>query len=135
MVMSGIKEQLAEAKKLKFLAKADDDGAAVSGPIQPQEPPATPKTGRTPKKAARKAPAARKRAAPPKPPAKTYPWQEGDARVPQVFNLRFDEVTYLKLKWIGTTQWGESMHGFAMAAVKKAIEDKLRELGAIDENA
>ncbi|NUX58703.1 hypothetical protein [Paraburkholderia youngii] len=95
-------------------------------------------------KAKRAAPAARKRAAPktdPKPPAAAappkpvYPWEEADPRVPKVFNLRFDEVTWTKLKYLGDTAYNETMHSIAMTAVKAAITAKLRERGITDADA
>lgn len=88
------------------------------------------------------APAARKRAAAPhkpKPkdekraaepePKRVYPWEEADPRVPKVFNLRFDEVAWTKLKYLGDTTYNETMHSIAMAAVKAEIDRRLKAQG------
>jgi hypothetical protein len=58
-----------------------------------------------------------------------YPWLEANPRVKKAFNLRLDESDYLKLKWLGDTQYGESMHSIAIQAVNKAVAERLEALG------
>lgn len=129
-----------------------EPAAATPEPAPPPtKPPKKPaKTAAQPPKAAAavhapaptppKAPAARKPAKqatkriPPPAPAPDYPWMHANERVRQTFNLRFDEATYLKLKWLGDTQYGETMHSIAMQAVAADIEARLKALG-IDPDA
>lgn len=101
---------------------------AENRPVVPPEGGGTTQDTAKPKRAA---PAARKRAEPQPPaePKRVYPWEEADPRVPKVFNLRFDEVTWTQLKYLGDTTYGETMHSIAMTAVKDVIAAKLRALG------
>jgi hypothetical protein len=59
----------------------------------------------------------------------SYPWLEANERVKKTFNLRLDEATFLKLKYLGETQYGETMHSIALAAVIKAEDERLAALG------
>lgn len=109
-------------------------------PKTASEPPKATGTTRAPAPTPARAPAARKPAKqatkriPTHAPAPDYPWMHANERVRQTFNLRFDEATYLKLKWLGDTQYGETMHSIAMQAVAADIEARLKALG-IDPDA
>lgn len=61
--------------------------------------------------------------------AETYPWDEASPRVPKVFNVRFNEVEYMELFYIGETTLGESMHSIAHRGAMKEIHRMLRERG------
>jgi hypothetical protein len=57
------------------------------------------------------------------------PWFDAVPRVCCPFNIRFDEPTYLKLKWLGTTQYGETMQSIAKSILVNAIDNRLVEMG------
>jgi hypothetical protein len=61
--------------------------------------------------------------------AEPYPWENASARVPKVFNLRFNEVEYSMLWFLGETALGDSMHSIAMRGAMKEIHRMLKERG------
>jgi hypothetical protein len=119
----------------EFMARTENDAPHIEAPKPAQEPLKSVQVTQAPTPAPAKAPAPRKPAgrasAPaPKPEGKpAYPWQDANPMIPKVFNLRMTEDYYKKLHWIGETQYGETMHSFAIKVVKAAIDNKLRELG------
>lgn len=97
---------------------------------EPQEPPAPVQTAQDTTGHSATAPA------PEKPPkqakgksAEAYPWEDASPRVPKVFNLRFNEVEYQQLWYLGETALGDSMHSIAMRGAMKEIHRMLRERG------
>lgn len=98
-------------------------------PVAPSEGVATTQSTPKPKRAA---PAAHKRAEQnpkPKPEVVVYPWETANARVPKLFNLRFNEVELAELKYVGETTFGENMHSIAKQAVLAEVRRRLAERG------
>lgn len=56
-----------------------------------------------------------------------YPWENGDPRIPKHFNLRLDEVTLAKLRYIAD-HVPESMQGWCRKVLLSAIDEKIVEL-------
>ncbi|MGF6641811.1 hypothetical protein [Paraburkholderia sp. MM6662-R1] len=110
-------------------------GPAADTPKAPPAAPAARKkaqraTKAPPKPAAKQKPAAEAATKPPaQPPRQAYPWEGATPRIKQTFNLRMPEDDYLKLKWLGDTQYGETMHSIALAAVCEAVNARLKALG------
>jgi hypothetical protein len=95
-----------------------------------QEPPAPAQTTIDTAKPPAAAPAAGKAAKNAKGKgAEGYPWEEASARVPKVFNLRFNEIEYQELWYLGETTLGDSMHSIAMRGAMKEIHRMLKERG------
>jgi hypothetical protein len=97
---------------------------------EPQEPPAPAETAQDTSKPPAAAPAPEK----PQKQARgkggeTYPWDDASPRVPKVFNLRFNEVEYQELWYLGETTLGDSMHSIAMRGAMKEIHRMLKERG------
>ncbi len=61
--------------------------------------------------------------------AGSYPWDnpELSPRVQKQYNLRLDEVTLEKLRWVGKNVT-VSTHQWVVDILKTAIEDKIKEL-------
>ncbi len=59
----------------------------------------------------------------------SYPWDnpEVSARVQKQYNLRLDEVTLEKLRWVGKNVT-VSTHQWVVDVLKTAIENKIKEL-------
>ena len=59
----------------------------------------------------------------------TYPWEnpELSSRVQKQYNLRLDEVTLEKLRWVGKNVT-VSTHQWVVDVLKDAIEAKIREV-------
>ena len=57
----------------------------------------------------------------------SYPWERADARIVKHFNLRLDEPSLEKLRFIAQ-HVPESMQGWARKILLTAIEEKIREL-------
>ena len=53
-----------------------------------------------------------------------YPWEDGDPRIPKHFNLRLDEVTLAKLRYIAD-HVPESMQGWCQKVLLRAIDEKI----------
>jgi hypothetical protein len=62
-------------------------------------------------------------------PLSTYPWEnpEFSARVQKQYNLRLDEVTLEKLRWVGKNVT-VSTHQWVVDVIKGAIEAKIQEI-------
>ena len=65
----------------------------------------------------------------PSAPQATYPWghPELNPRVQKQYNLRLDEVTLEKLRWVGKNVT-VSTHQWVVDVLKDAIETKIREV-------
>jgi hypothetical protein len=97
---------------------------------EPQEPPAPAETIPDTAKPPAAQPAAPKPAKNAKGKgAEEYPWENASPRVPKVFNLRFNEVEYQELWYLGETTLGDSMHSIAMRGAMKEIHRMLKERG------
>lgn len=61
--------------------------------------------------------------------AGSYPWEHPDlnSRVQKQYNLRLDEVTLEKLRWVGKNVT-VSTHQWVVETIKNAIEQKINEL-------
>ncbi len=57
----------------------------------------------------------------------SYPWEDADPRIVKHFNLRLDEPTLEKLRFIAQNV-PESMQGWTRKILLAAIEEKIREL-------
>ena len=57
----------------------------------------------------------------------SYPWDEANPRIVKHFNLRLDEPTLEKLRYIAQ-HVPESMQGWARKILIAAIDEKIREL-------
>jgi hypothetical protein len=139
-----------------FLARAGENPAQVAigvkdAPKPAQTPPVAPEPAGDSPATPPAAPAARKTAqrtakpaqapaAKPKPtrkaapkvevPPDEYRWLKPATRdIPPVFNLRPGHVYYEKLKWLGETQYGESMQSIALNAIKAEVDRRLKEAG------
>lgn len=59
----------------------------------------------------------------------TDPWGEANPDIIKIFNLRLPEDLHVRLKWLGDTSYGESMHSIATEAVAKEVAKRLKERG------
>ena len=56
-----------------------------------------------------------------------YPWERCNPQIPKFFNLRINEVTLAKLRYINEHRPG-SMQKWVRSVVEEAIENEIREI-------
>ena len=61
--------------------------------------------------------------------AAKLPWDDASDRLTINFMLRPSETLHAKLKYLGETTYGSSMHKIAIEAVEHAVEKMLKERG------
>jgi hypothetical protein len=130
--MSDLKEALQEQKRLKFLAKAEDDGSG-DAQNQPVAPPEGEKTTQTTSEPPASPPVARKRTAKvsegkakPDKAVEVLPWDAADPRIPAHFTMRAKAPLHAKLVYVTEHSLGRnSLHGIAIEILEQGLNARI----------